>query len=815
MLRTGCPQCLERAYGAVLSTHGYPITRRPTSTVHQLIARRQYNHQGRGRVVRRNTQSFPSPQSTAVDKRGKPLTRGGEKSLSERRFDAEPRKYNTVITRPGFKDGEKVGGGLFDAKAMGVARPKDRRVDASKIAQTVLKALNGTNQEHEESIDMLRELTSRYGRTDLVVAWNHVIEWKLKRGNIQAAMKLYNEMKKRGVKPDSYTYLRLLNGLADNAASTPGVLGRALTVYYSLTAPSSPVKASIMHTNAALKVCAQAKDVDAMWDVAERIPEKGRGQADTLTYTTLLNGIRNGIDGGSPDKSIMEGRELWENILLKWQNGELEMDEGLGCSMARLLLKSVKPEDWDEVLSLCHDVFGVPRLIPRIGTKARRLLPIRDKGKKEDLEEGLEEEGGVKMEGEGVKGVKVDSRGGSKGATRTFRKDEFEEEDRSAQELVEQAVEEEGVDGVDEPILGINTSGMDSTSALITSQIPSEKPKIQNNGLSVILEACLSLRAYDTASNYWDLVTESYNVLPDRDNYANRMRCLSMQADSAGCLALVETMIKKGVDLNQHVFFIALNGCRRNGKVSGFNDALALLDLMQREAIDVTSKVLIAFIRTATATEDLEAMRQAWTKIGPGLFNIHKLIDPVGKSIEKIGKDLECCQEMVSLSDAILSRMYKYKLDKTGLEFADWVEGSRKKMHKYINEYFNNKKDPKQATFIEKLRSLEMKLNVEKDKPQDPKLTLGGGVVGRWQKLGTEEMQRQRRKLDREQLGQGEVSLEGYDFRPKKNRLTNAVGIRGEAPRTTDFLKNKNTNYTAHYKPNKEQKKTRRASSFR
>ncbi|KAK6333349.1 hypothetical protein TWF718_011163 [Orbilia javanica] len=572
-----------------------------------------------------------------------------------------------------------------------------------------------------------------------------------------------------------------------------------------------------MHTNAALKVCAQAKDVDAMWDIAERIPEKGRGQADTLTYTTLLNGIRNSIEKGSPDKSVMEGRELWENVLLKWQEGQLEMDEGLACAMSRLLLRSVKAEDWDEVLSLCHDVFGVPRLIPKIGTKARKLLPIRDKGGKaaEEEEGNLEEEVkrrealtadlkeriGKAITAVGAKGVKDDVEEG------------FAEESREVP--AEELDVEGGEKPTDEPILGINTAGMDSTASLITSQIPSKKPPILNNGLSVILETCLALRAYDTAANYWDLITGGYNVLPDRDNYNNRMRCLSMQGNSGACLAVVEEMIKKGVELNQNIFFIAMNGCRRNKKITGFNDAFRLLDLMQREAIGVTSKVLIAFIRTATVTEDVEVMKKAWMKIGPGLFNIHKLIDPTDKSIEKVAKDLECCQEMVSLSDAVLGRMYQNQLSKEDKEFADWVENSRQKMHKYINEYFNNrKKDPGQATLIEKVRGFEMKNKIEKEKPQEPKLTVAEGKLGRWEKFGTEEVQRQPRRFDREKLGEGEVSLEGMSFRPRRNRMANITGIRGEAPRTKNFMDEKWTDYTTHYRPNKERKKAERAEKF-
>ncbi|KAF3909592.1 hypothetical protein AA313_de0205987 [Arthrobotrys entomopaga] len=811
-----CPRCLVRAYGAVLASHGYP---NPTTTINQLIARRHITSGTRGRgAIRRPSPSFSSPPSTMVDKRGKLLTRGGSKSLDERRY-ALARKHSRsavdtedtgTYSDDRSRGGDRGRGGkslasLTEGREFRV-RFEDKKMDPAKIAATVQKALDGTNKEHEESIDMLRELTSRYGRTDLVVAWNHVIEWKLKRGNIPAAMKMYNEMKKRGTKPDSYTYLRILNGLAENA-TVPGALGRALTVYYSMTAPTSTVKPSIIHTNAALKVCAHAKDVDAMWDIAERIPDRGRGQADATTYTTLLNGIRNSIDG-VPDRAINEGRELWENILLKWQEGKVPMDEGLGCAMARLLLRSAKPEDWDEVLSLCQDVFGIPRLIPKMGTKARTLLPLKDGAETRRKREPVDQE----KEAANVKEITTNLKDSIDAAMKSIGREKDAAEAPSSE--VTDELEEEGSS------LELVPGQPDATTALITSQIPAEKPPIGNNGLSLIMETCLSLRAYDTAQNYWDLITDSYNVVPDRDNYHNRMRALSMQSDSGGCVALVKEMAENGITLNPNLFYIALNGCRRAGSVIAFNDAYKLIDLVHNHNVEVSSKIVIAFIRAATVTEDVEVMKRAWMRLHPGFFSIHKLIDPTDKSVDRISKDLECCQELVSLTDAILGRMYQKPLARLDKDFADDVTKSRGKIQRYINEYFNkDNKDDKGNTIksplISKIHSYRDSRKIDKDDSKK-KLTVSSDVFGRWQKLGIDKLKETMKLAEgKEELGPGEITLKGLSFKPKRNAVTEAVGVRGDNGRTKVFLKNKATAYTAHYRPNKERKRREREESFR
>ena len=168
------------------------------------------------------------------------------------------------------------------------------------------------------------------------------------------------QMKKRAQFPDSYTYTILLRGLSWNA-HTSGVLSKALSIYHSLSAPNSRVEPSIMHTNAALKVCARAGDMDALWGVAGKIPENGPAAANAITYITILNAIRQSLLVDAPkgesedetaarrERGIMEGRRMWEDIIGRWRRADLAIDEELVCAMGRLLLIGSRPRDWDDV----------------------------------------------------------------------------------------------------------------------------------------------------------------------------------------------------------------------------------------------------------------------------------------------------------------------------------------------------------------------------------------------------------------------------------------------------------------------------------
>ncbi|KAH0127204.1 hypothetical protein KCU67_g17352, partial [Aureobasidium melanogenum] len=157
---------------------------------------------------------------------------------------------------------------------------------------------------------------------ECIVSWNHIIGHLLSEKQVTAALKIYNEMKKRAQFPDSHTYVILLRGLSEPPVAAD-TLGKALAIYHSLGAENSRVKPTTIHTNAALRVCARANDMDSLWGIASKIPEKGPGAADTYTYTTILNAIREHalLEGGTrTDDSeiaalrataVQQGRRIW------------------------------------------------------------------------------------------------------------------------------------------------------------------------------------------------------------------------------------------------------------------------------------------------------------------------------------------------------------------------------------------------------------------------------------------------------------------------------------------------------------------------
>src|SRR5271167_2783318 len=98
-------------------------------------------------------------------------------------------------------------------------------------------------------------------------------------------------MKKRGQKPDGHTYTILFRGMAE-FTHYPQTLSKALSIYHSMDAENSPVQPNVIHTNAILKVCSRANDMDALFGIVAKLRRKGLRAPNNLTFTTILNAIR-------------------------------------------------------------------------------------------------------------------------------------------------------------------------------------------------------------------------------------------------------------------------------------------------------------------------------------------------------------------------------------------------------------------------------------------------------------------------------------------------------------------------------------------
>ena len=314
-------------------------------------------------------------------------------------------------------------------------------------------------------------------------------------------------MKKRGQHPDGHTYTIILRGLGSHSDLGKS-LPRALTVYHSMFAPGSRVTPSIIHTNAALRVCAQAGDLDAMFGVAARLPKSGPHAADRATFTTIFNALTRIVYGDNEvgqtesmrdniDKrqnAVLLGRKMWAEIVERWGRGDILLDEEFVCAMGRLLLLADVPQDLDDVLSLLEQTMGIPRQIrPRSfvsdGTPEATNKNVENPAQENnDLEQAIEP--------------------GSK---------PFPD------------VEDEFVPGTEfSPI-----PNMDKSAWVIPSR----------NTLSLVVDACTRLKLFAVAQDYWGLLTgPTYKIVPDTANYHMYLRLLRAQRASRQCVSLVREM---------------------------------------------------------------------------------------------------------------------------------------------------------------------------------------------------------------------------------------------------------------------------------
>ncbi|KAH0262569.1 IMP-specific 5'-nucleotidase-like protein 1, partial [Aureobasidium melanogenum] len=419
---------------------------------------------------------------------------------------------------------------------------------------------------------------------ECIVSWNHIIGHLLSEKQATAALKIYNEMKKRAQFPDSHTYVILLRGLSEPPVAAD-TLGKALAIYHSLGAENSRVKPTTIHTNAALRVCARANDMDSLWGIASKIPEKGPGAADTYTYTTILNAIREHalLEGGTrTDDSeiaalrataVQQGRRIWGDIVGRWRSGDIAVNEEMVAAMGRLLLIGLQPKDWDDVLSLIEQTMGIPRLVPKLGSKMRMAslnLPIRMpaevKKDRKDITEGEE------PETEFDQALLLDSRG--------------------------------------KPSVTLVKPG--------------------NNTFSLLLEACKLAHAFRTSYEYWDLLTNksTYALKPDMDNIHTFMRILRQTRASGRTLDIVkDTIPAYGWKPHRKTFRIAMSACSRDkNNPNVMKHANQLFELSEHYQVEPDPTTLTQYMELALSTQDGGIISQAIDRLSDPITKLRSII---------------------------------------------------------------------------------------------------------------------------------------------------------------------------------------------
>ncbi|MCJ1339131.1 hypothetical protein MMC09_004420 [Bachmanniomyces sp. S44760] len=435
--------------------------------------------------------------------------------------------------------------------------------DPVKLAEVTLRILR--QGDTQSALNVVRHASKSMNCT---VAWNHIVDKYMTNGKTTPAIKTFNEvslelscddslahvhaspqMKKRQQPPDAYTYTILLRGLADRPQYLQS-LPRALSIYNSMSASNSPVKPSIIHTNAVLNVCARAQDVDMMFTVAANLPNRGKGAPDNMTFTTILNAVRsqmwndgNNLKGETDEEKtarrqqgVNQARRMWEDIIGRWRQGDLKVDEELVCAMGRVLLLGGLDRDYDDVLSLLAQTMNVPRPVATLQEKdAEREAQREEQSRSRNVKRELNEAEHLLLSD--VESTETKSTGPSASiATQAL---------SSEQEL---------------PL-----SEFAPITLPTNTRIAHARPG--RNTLSMAIDACIRLRSPTAAQIYWSQLTE--RIEPDQENYHMYLRLLRLRRAAGPAVELVEEMSSPGgVGVSPKTYRIAMSACTRSAETS-------------------------------------------------------------------------------------------------------------------------------------------------------------------------------------------------------------------------------------------------------
>ncbi|TGZ82143.1 hypothetical protein EX30DRAFT_363244 [Ascodesmis nigricans] len=195
-------------------------------------------------------------------------------------------------------------------------------------------------------------------------SWNRIIEYNLAAQNPTDALKAFNDMKKRGVEPNSFTYSHILRGIAKLSRISPKLVASARTVYESIE------KKEMMHTNLMLVIYKKSGAIDEMWPLISKLENR---DIDKATYSILFEAL-----SYEEDKvhAAEDGLRAWNGIISRWQRGGLEIDDRLVSSFFFLLAHSKEASHWKEIFKIAESMFPTLKFDAGGTTFTGKRLPM-------------------------------------------------------------------------------------------------------------------------------------------------------------------------------------------------------------------------------------------------------------------------------------------------------------------------------------------------------------------------------------------------------------------------------------------------------
>ncbi|OJD12012.1 hypothetical protein AJ78_07329 [Emergomyces pasteurianus Ep9510] len=590
------------------------------------------------------TQNRTECRSISTPRLDKRWSGGKERALTPRSDPPSWRKtrFNKPDSKLKTKDEELVEGDLGEDSMIGadgkpipeerrIWRPtvskkaidielewaRDRVVLSNRVTQILKKG------DLEKAVTLVRAAQSR--GYDCMVAWNVLFDHEMKNDRPVAAFKLYNDMKKRGRKPSTYTYTIMFRGLAHS--SSKKAVQIALSIYKSMCLPNSGVKPSLLHVNAVLGVCSRHGNMDALWEVAGSLPERGQGAPDSRTFTIILNGLqartaneiknldpRSQADGIAVKKTavVQEGKRIWADVVRRWRAGDFIIDQPLVSAMGHLLVFGQRKRDCLDVFALLHQTMGVPML----EGVDMQLEALRTREQKKIADESLLKVVETHQESNTEISELEEESTGNDEMNHVLKEEpkQFSEEQEPPSEKPELASEESGLPAEESKPLSEAEEFKDLFNPVDLSQArnnaqtkaKSRVPKITlpsptNDELSLVLAACRTTpNGIAIGRAYWGNLTSGSNqptIKPDTHSFHEYLRLLRVARSSTETLRLVKEMLPRTDMVARKTFVIAMSCCSRDRKNPHvLETASELVGLMDTKLLQPEPEILSKYV---------------------------------------------------------------------------------------------------------------------------------------------------------------------------------------------------------------------------
>ncbi|KAG4437255.1 hypothetical protein IFR05_007271 [Cadophora sp. M221] len=533
--------------------------------------------------------------------------------------------------------------------------------DPLKLADFVRQELR------RDKFNFVQELVRTASKnTKCVVSWNHLVEWQLSKGKMNAAIATYNEMKKRAQVPDAYTYTILLRGCAEHKDSSHA-LPKVMDIYNSMLAEKSPVKPNTIHMNCVLKMCSRAGNIDTLFAVAGQFARHGLAAANNQSFTIMLNALRLSsvsISRGmlTPMEkrarhrdSIARSRDVWADVIDRWRKGDIWIDEELVSTMGRLLLVG-QEDDKDDIFSLIEQTMNIPRQVPKLGSSERARI---EPASQIDVREQIQTFNKSKVEGEAFESV-------------------LNSQDQGAS-----VVQSAKFEVVKAPVTKEDNIAMYA--------------KPGQNSLSLVLQAALDLRIKAPATAYWNIFTKTYLVQPDGENFHAYMRILRMARASTEMIEILSQMTTQ--DMEVKTFRLAMATCARDKRnPNSFSNANRVLDTMTRGLPQPDVQALEQYLEVAIESPAKEKIQnaqgeqilRALNRLNPSFINLKSAIqfDASDARYRTASEKMQLIDGLISLASGMV-RAFDLLMNKALVpreKYGDLTK-ERSKMSAFITRY--------------------------------------------------------------------------------------------------------------------------------